>query len=217
MIEIAILLLLAAISAGMVYYFFYMNKKKTSHQQSILLMENIKKVCKLVTVEGDFVEILTINDTKSSFFNLFNFDKKAVVVIKAKALVGFDLGKAQIELDEPSRTITIHHFPHPEIMSIEPEMNYYDLQDSMFNKFSPSDYSDIHKKTMETFRNKVLESNLPHKAIEQVHETLSTIKQLTSVMDWKFNYQLPKSNVVIIDKATTPKALLSESTTPTTK
>ena len=51
----------------------FLNKKKGLQQvekQSVVLMEKIKSVCKLISVEGDFAEIYHYEDKKNHFLNL---------------------------------------------------------------------------------------------------------------------------------------------------
>jgi len=192
------------IGSAIVYYFLYLKNSTRSKEESILLMENIKRVCKLVTVEGEFVEIIAHNENKSILFNLFNFEKKAMVIVKAKAMVGFDLRKSQIEINENTKTIHISHFPQAEIISVEPEINYYDLQESIFNKFKTTDLSDLNKRTLEMFRSKIQESNLPIKAIEQADETLQTINKLIHLMGWQLKYDLKAS----LASSESPKLLM---------
>ena len=71
----------------------FFNNRKNERQirtQSTILLEKIKQVCKLITVEGEFSEIFAHRDEKSMFFKLWQSEKKALVIIKAKVLIGFD-------------------------------------------------------------------------------------------------------------------------------
>ncbi len=197
MSDILVSLLSATIGAGVVYYFLISKYTTNKNTDTILLLENIKKVCKLITIETELVEIITHTDTKSVLFNLFNFEKKAVMVVKAKAVVGFDLSKAKIDINEKEKVIRVHQFPKPEIVSIEPDINFYDIQQSMFNKFSTTDYNELSNQIKEVFKVKIMQSNVPDKAIEQAQATLDTIGKLTILMDWKVEHFLAecKSNI----------------------
>jgi hypothetical protein len=50
-----------AVGAILAYFIFtrfnFKSKKENTSSQSIILMDKIKKVCKFITVEGDFYEI----------------------------------------------------------------------------------------------------------------------------------------------------------------
>jgi predicted glycosyltransferase involved in capsule biosynthesis len=51
---------------------------------------------------------------KERFLKLVSSKKRALVVINAKAYVGFDLSKIQIDANAKSKTLKLHHFPQPE-------------------------------------------------------------------------------------------------------
>ena len=75
------------------------NKKKGVKEiehQSVVLIEKIKSVCKLISVEGDFAEIYHYQDTKNQFFGFLTGKKKAILLVNAKAHVGFDLSKIEM-------------------------------------------------------------------------------------------------------------------------
>ena len=44
--------------------------QKKTNEQSIILLDKIKRVCKFITVEGDFAEIYHYEDVKEKFFKL---------------------------------------------------------------------------------------------------------------------------------------------------
>ena len=53
-----------AVGAVVAYFIFSWfvgsRKKEKVHSQSVVLMERIRSVCKFITVEGDFSEMLTV-------------------------------------------------------------------------------------------------------------------------------------------------------------
>jgi hypothetical protein len=53
------------------------NKKSVTERQSIVLIEKIKNVCKLITVEGEFSEIYHYENTKERFMKLISSKKKS--------------------------------------------------------------------------------------------------------------------------------------------
>ena len=85
------------VSIRSLYLYNHFNGKKRHSAQSVILLDKIKRVCKFITVEGDFAEIYHYEDVKERFLKLVSSKKKALVVINAKAYVGFDFNK--IELD----------------------------------------------------------------------------------------------------------------------
>jgi predicted SPOUT superfamily RNA methylase MTH1 len=130
-----IIIISILVTLGLVTIYKQWKSKQTTNAQSILLLDKIKRVCKFITVEGDFAEIYHYEDVKEKFLKLISSRKKALVVINAKAHVGFDLSKVQMRSNSKSKTVVLTHFPEPEVLSIESDINYYDKSDGMFNKF----------------------------------------------------------------------------------
>ena len=87
------------VSLGAVTYFKSIKKRQLVNSQSVLLLEKIKTVCKFITVEGDFAEIYHYEDVKERFLKMISSKKKALVVINAKAYVGYDLSKIELKAD----------------------------------------------------------------------------------------------------------------------
>ncbi|WP_323787077.1 DUF4230 domain-containing protein [Psychroserpens sp.] len=175
--------------------------KKRTNTQSVILLDKIKKVCKFITVEGDFAEIYHYEDVKERYLKLITSRKKALVVINAKAHVGFDLSKIQLESDMKTKTVKLFHFPQPEVLSIETDLNYYDKTDGMFNKFEASDLTELHNEAKLHIMNKVPESGLYEVAKKEALESVLLIETIVETIGWKLDYSALK----IEDK--TPKKL----------
>lgn len=166
--------------------FFYRNRtQKELQSQSVLLLEKIKQVCKLITVEGEFSEIFTHRDEKNLFFKLFQTEKKALLIVKAKVMIGFDLTKINIEINTQKKQVTLSQFPEPEILSIDNDLEYYDIQKGMINKFSETDLTNMNKKSKEFIREKVESSHLVQIAKNQASDTVSLIRQLIESVGWE--------------------------------
>ncbi len=184
LIIIASVLLTLAISEGVNLF----TRKKKINAQSVLLLDKIKKVCKLVTVEGAFAEIYHYEDVKARFLKLVSSRKKALVVIEATAFVGFDLSKIKIESNTAKKTIVLKEFPQPEVLSIETNLNYYDKQDGMFNKFEASDLTELHKEAKQHILSKVPESNLFEIAKKEALESVLIMESIVSTIGWKLDF-----------------------------
>lgn len=177
--------------------YFYKNKNnKHVKEQSVLLLEKIKQVCKLITVEGEFSEIFAHRDEKSIFFNLLQLEKKALIIVKAKVLIGFDLTKINIEINTSKKQVKLSKFPDPEILSIDTDLEYYDVQKGMINKFSESDLTNMNKKSKSFIRDKVEKSHLIIIAKNQASDTISLIRQLIESVGW----DLVSENIVLQQK-----------------
>ena len=166
-------------------YFFKNKSNRQLKEQSVILLEKINQVCKLITVEGEFSEIFTHRDIKSTFFNLVQLEKKALIIIKAKVLIGFDLTKLNIEIVADKKQVKLTKFPAPEILSIETDLEYYDVQKGIINKFSGSDLTNLNKKSKDFIRKKVESSHLIQIARNLASDTISVIKQLIESLGWE--------------------------------
>ena len=143
--EIIFAIIFGVLSAlGVSTYIKHIQNKKLAQTQSVILLEKIKKVCKFLTVEGDFAEIYHYEDVKERFLKLVSSTKKALVIIDAKAHVGFDLSKIDMVANPETKLITLKHFPQAEILFIETNLKYYDKQDGIFNKFQATDLTALH-------------------------------------------------------------------------
>ena len=177
----------------------YLSKKLTN-EQSVILLDKIKRVCKFTTVEGDFAEIYHYEDVKEKFLKLISSRKKALVVINAKAHVGFDLSKLRMTSNTKSKIITITHFPQPEVLSVETDINYYDKKDGMFNKFEASDLTELHQKAKQHILDKVPESGLYNVARLEAVEAIKLMESLVESIGWRLDY-----NALKIDISEKPK------------
>ncbi len=175
-------------SLGVVTYLKSLKSKKLVQSQSVLLLDKIKTVCKFITVEGDFAEIYHYEDVKERFYKLVASRKKALVVINAKAYVGYDLSKIDMEALIDRKTIRLKHFPQPEILSIETNLNYYDKQENMFNRFEASDLTGLHNKAKQHIMEKVPESGLMEIAQKEALQTILLIENIVQTIGWKLDY-----------------------------
>jgi predicted SPOUT superfamily RNA methylase MTH1 len=183
-----IIIISILVTLGLVTIFKQWKSKQMTHAQSILLLDKIKRVSKFITVEGDFAEIYHYEDVKEKFLKLISSRKKALVVINAKAHVGFDLSKIKLKSNLKTKTVVLTHFPQPEVLSIESDINYYDKKDGMFNKFEATDLTELHTKAKEHIREKIPESGLYNLAKQEALEAIQLIENLVETIGWRLDY-----------------------------
>jgi len=179
-------------SLGVVTYFKSFKNKQLVNSQSLLLLDKVKTVCKFITVEGDFAEIYHYEDVKERFLKMVNSKKKALVVINAKAYVGYDLSKIQLEADNKNKRIILAHFPQPEVLSVETDLNYYDKKDGYFNKFEASDLTGLNQEAKQHILDKVPESGLIQAAQKEALQTISLMESIVETIGWKLDYSALK-------------------------
>lgn len=188
-LEIFLGLILGAI---LMYWLFSLfrrkkNKELTKHQ-SIVLLDKIRTVCKLVSVEGDFAEIYRYENVKEHFMSLVSSKKKALLVINAKAQIGYDLKKVELRADTENKKIIMTNFPQPEVLSIEPDIQFYDIQSGMFNFFSADDITLLNKEAKEHIRQKIPESGLIETAKKEAIQAVLLIEKIVETIGWKLDY-----------------------------
>lgn len=187
--ELLLGLVLGAIIMYWVYAFFNTKKsRELTKYQSTVLLEKTKSVCKLITVEGDFAEIYKYENTREHFMSLFSSKKKALIVINAKAQIGYDLNKIVMHADESQKKIVLTNFPKPEILSIEPELEFYDIKNGLFNTFKPDDLTALNLEAKEHIREKIPQSGLMDTASREAMEAVLLIEKIVETIGWKLDY-----------------------------
>jgi hypothetical protein len=176
------LLLVFAIGIFVARWFYKKSEVAAQHEATVLL-ERIQEVAKLVTVEGYFSEIYDYQDYYGYDFGIFR--KKALIRVKAKVSFGFDLDKMKIETLPEQKTILISGIPDPELLSIDHDLDYYDVQEGIFNSFSTEDYNKLNANAKNFIQEKALESDLHAKALEQRNHLFEMMQLLVEGAGWQ--------------------------------
>lgn len=155
---------------------------------SVILLERIEKVFKVVMAEGYFSEIYNYQDQKKILY-LLNDPKKAMVIARSKVLVGFDFAKVRLRASENGeRKLIIDSFPEPEVLSIDTDYKFYDIQAGILNHFSGDDYTQILDEAKQAMNERAMQSDLPKIANNQIQYMMY---QLANSMGWQL--QLPEA------------------------
>ncbi len=180
--------LVAVFAAGILLTRWYFKRQEAVVKENgVVLLERIKQVAKLITVEGYFSEIYDYQDYYG--YDLSFFRKKALIRVKAKVSVGYDLEKMKITSDAATKTIRLSGIPPAEILSIEHDLDYYDVQEGFFNEFSTEDYNKLNAKAKDFIRKKALESDLIQNATTQRNSLLETMRFMAESMGWKLEVE----------------------------
>jgi hypothetical protein len=181
------LTLLVALTLGIFIAKWWFADTRETRQEATVLMEQVKAVSKLVTTEGYFSEILSETDTK--LFYGFPSTKKVLIKVKAKVSAGFDLSNMKIDADATTKTLRISNIPPPNIISIEPEISFYDIDNGVFNQFSPEDYSRLNKKAVDVIREQALKSAFMQTVNEQGSKNFESLRLLTTSLGWQLVFE----------------------------
>ncbi len=174
--------------------FYVLTQKLNTNKQlvhsSTILLERIEKVFKVVMAEGYFTEIFDYKDDKTYWYLIKN-SKKALVIAKAKVLVGFDFAKMRYRIDEKTNKMVIEYFPEPEVLSIDTDYKFYDIENGIWNRFNHEDYTNLLVDAKQAMNEKALTGDLPRIANNQVQFMMY---QLAASMGWNVDMQLPPAN-----------------------
>lgn len=187
-------LLFIGLAAGAVVAFFIFsvfNREKSKsrvNEQSAVLMDKIKSVCKFITVEGDFSEIYHYENMKERYLSLFLGKKKAIVLVNAKAHVGFDLSKIRMSSDNEQKKIVLTNFPQPELLTVETDFKYYDKREGWANPFTTSDLTDINRDAKKYIVDKIPQSGLLDQARKEALDTILLMEKIVETIGWKLDY-----------------------------
>jgi hypothetical protein len=165
------------------------NKEERERLQAntALIQKQLENVGKLIVTEGNYAKVFTYEDSKSLYAGLFSSNKKALIVVNAKASISYDLSHIKTTVDEANKTVTITHIPKPEL-SINPNIQYYDIQQDYFNQFEAADYNKIKTQIETKLKTEVEASELVTNAENRLISELQKIYILTNSMGWILQY-----------------------------
>ncbi|MCB0602817.1 MAG: DUF4230 domain-containing protein [Saprospiraceae bacterium] len=158
---------------------------------STVLLERIQKVAKLITVEGHFSEIYDYKDYYWADFSPFR--KKALLRIKAKVSMGYDFSQFHAEADPKKLTITIDPLGEPEILSIDHDIDYYDISEGTFNGFTSTDYTRLSEEAKNFIRHQAENSDLRQQAAEQGKDLMDLVTMMVEQAGWKLEIRQGKA------------------------
>lgn len=182
-----IALIVLAIALAFKYCEFKKGDDSSIEYNTNLIQQQILNVGKLVVTEGHFSEVITYKNKQKYLMNMVSFEKKALVIVNANVTVAYDLHKMKYDIDEKNKTITILNIPKEEI-TINPDIQFYDVEQSQMNQFTGDDYNKINKSVKANLAKKIDKSSLKTNAQNRLISELSKILILTNSMGWKLQY-----------------------------
>ncbi len=192
---VAGLLFALAFAGGGLFVYLWLNQGGgTVERESQVLLERIKNVSKLVTTEGYFTEFYIHKDNKRGvrlYLPMptdFKFTKKAIVKVTAKVSAGFDMEAMEIKADHQRKVIRISNIPDPSIISIDHDLEYFDMQESYFNAFNKEELTELNQEAKRHIEEKALESGLLESAIAQGNSMLEIIEFMVEEAGWTVEY-----------------------------
>ena len=187
---------------GMFMYNKYLKPTENNIQiqGSQIIQEQLKNVSKLVVTEGYFSDIITYKDVKSLYLDLISAEKKAVVLVKAKAMVSYNLHQLTFNVSEKDKTIFVSNIPEPEL-EINPKLTYYDIRQGYLNPFEPEDYNKISDLVDERLRNQIKASAFVENSKNRLLSELHSLFSPTSLQGWAIVHaEQPYKTMLMLDE-----------------
>lgn len=202
-------LAVGGIAAWQIFNWIYGKKLKNNKQESIrveanTLLEKIEQVFKVVLAEGYFTEIYDHN-SKKDFWGLFKTTNKALIIVKAKVSVGYDFSKMKFRREPETRRLIIEEFAPAEVISIDTDYKFYDINQGFVNQMKQEEYTAIISEAKSLIKEKAEQSELPEIAAKQLNLMM---KQLASTMNWELEAGAAKPTIFL--KSSEPKILENE-------
>lgn len=202
------LLFLGLIGGAILSYFIFLRfsfkrSKSRTNEQSVVLLEKIKKVSKLITVVGEFSEIYHHENTQEKWMGMFTSKKKALILINAKVHIGFDFRKIKMIADKKKKQILLSEFPEPEVLSIEPDLRFYDMKNGLLNKFDSADLTNLNREAKNHILQKIPDSKLIQTANQEALEAILLMQSLVETIGWTLNYdalELPTEKIKLLEE-----------------
>ncbi|MEL6718733.1 MAG: DUF4230 domain-containing protein [Bacteroidota bacterium] len=193
----AVILILILLAFGLGVFLTWQFTKPTEREtieETTVLLQQVRKVFKLVTVEGDLIETYKGGDIKNLTFYLpfpmtYPAQKQAIIQVNGKVLVGFDMKQMEVNANPERKEIILSNLPEPEILSIDHELSYYNIEESWFNTFTASDYTKLNKEAKEKLRAAALQGELFQQAKEQGNQLIEVIRFMVESTGWQLVYE----------------------------
>jgi hypothetical protein len=183
---------------AIIYRVFFTSKSAEVDIEATTIMKSVESISKLMVLEGQFTETYTYQERSKVFFDLIPQEKKAIVILNAKVLIGYDLKKMVIFIDKENKKILIERLPKEEV-NIIPDLKFYDVQTSTFTNFTKDDINKVQEDAKDKIEQQIDQSNLRVQARQRLLENLSSVINLTQAIGWTVEDKTNELDKVLIN------------------
>lgn len=187
-------IVLAMLALALLVFFItreaYRPEASDEHVSSTVLLERIRPVLKLITVEGEFSELYNYRNAEAPFDWLKKFQpfqKWAILRVTGKASVGYDLEGLRLDFNDEDRTVNLVSMGRPQLLSLEHDVDYFDLEAGTFTSFTAADHSRINAQAKDLIRKAVEQSGLFEAAEIRREEMLPVLRSMVENAGWTLN------------------------------
>lgn len=189
--------------AGFLVHYGLNNKTEVKTQTDVnILYEEIKTVCKLVAVEGTYAERFDSLSEKSIpiFYPLpykYKLTKEATIFVSGKIMVGYDMSKMEIKMDSETKTVRLTNVPEPEVLAIDHDITYENIEESWFNSFTEKDFTALNKSAKNAIRKREANAELIEKARVEGNQMIDLIKLMAENAGWTVDVKPSESQQIL--------------------
>lgn len=165
-------------------------ESKKASEDSKVIAYQIQKMNKMVVAEQSLSEIYTHTSKKSlpGLESIYSADKKVTLLINAKVQASYDLSQMKVELDSVNKKILIQSIP-PVDVKVYPDVNFFDMDQSVFNKFGKDDLNGIKARGVAEVEKKIDKEKIKKEAHQQLIQNLKDIYQIAKIYGWEVEDQ----------------------------
>jgi len=164
--------------------------KKTGNTSELALVrpENIRSVCKITAVKGDFAIIYQDENLKDKLVNILRGKQKPIILMNSKAHTGLDLTQIRMDSDTGTRTTRLTRFLQPQITSIETDFKYDDKTAGWLKYLTGSGLTAVNRNAKQHAIDNIPERGLLEQARKEARNTNQLIKSLADAIVQKLAY-----------------------------
>lgn len=177
--------LFGLLAMGVLFFLYrkFTSKKTDVEIEATTILKSVESISKLMVLQGNFTETYTYQEKSKVFFDLIPQEKKAIVVLDAKVIVGYDLKKMVIFIDKENKKVVIEKLPEEEV-NIIPDLKFYDIQASTFTSFTKDDINKVQADAKHKIEEQIENSSLKLQARQRLIENLGSVINLSKAIGW---------------------------------
>ena len=197
------ILLMLTFGAGFFVHYGLNNKTVVKSSSDVnILYEKITTVCKLVAVEGVYGERFDSMSEKSIpiLYPLpykYKLSKEATMFVSGTIMIGYDMSTMEIKMDSATKTVRLTNVPEPEILAIDHDITYENIDESWFHSFTAEDFTALNKSAKNAIRKREANDALIEKAREEGNQMIGIIELMAKNAGWTVEVERTESEQLL--------------------
>jgi len=114
----------------------------------------------------------------------YKLSKEATLFVTGTIMVGYDMSTMEIKMDSETKTVRLSKLPEPEILAIDHDLKYENIEESWFNSFTKEDFTALNKSAKEAIRKREATAGLLEKARVEGNQMIEIIQLMAKNAGW---------------------------------